>query len=131
MKKRMIILGVLIIGAIIGGSLAMAFSTGGAAGRSSKIRRTILLSFKPEATPADIQKIAQDVKATIGKLKGVHNLFVGPQIIDRVPFRFGISMDFDDENALKAYRQDDEHHRTHNDYVHLIDQAQISDIRDE
>src|SRR6266851_62651 len=131
MKKRMTILGVLIIGAIIGASLAMAFSTGAAAARSSKIRRTILLSFKPEATPADIQKIAQDVKATIGKLKGVHSLFVGPQIIDRVPFRFGISMDFDDENALKAYRQDQEHRRTHNSYVHLIDQSQITDIRDE
>ena len=130
MKKRMTVFGVLIIVVIIVAS-AGAVSTRGAAARSSKIRRTILLSFKPEATPADIQKIAQDVKQTIGKLKGVHNLFVGPQMSDKVPFRFGISMDFDDENALKAYRTDQEHRRTHNDYVHLIDQAQITDIRDE
>ena len=39
MKKCMTILGVVIIGAIIGASIAMAFSTGGAAARSSKIRR--------------------------------------------------------------------------------------------
>ena len=126
----MTVLGALIIGAMIVAT-AVAVSTRGTAARSSKIRRTILLSFKPEATPADIQKIAQDVKQTIGKLKGVHNLFVGPQVSDKVPFRFGISMDFDDENALKAYRTDQEHRRTHNDYVHLIDQAQITDIRDE
>jgi gas vesicle protein len=131
MKKRMTILGALIIGVIIGASVAMTVSTTRTAARSTKIRRTILLRFKPEATPADIQKIAQDVKATIGTLKGVHNLYVGPQLSDKVPFGYGISMDFDDENALKAYRTDQEHRRTHNDYVHLIDASQITDIRDE
>jgi hypothetical protein len=40
-------------------------------------------------------------------------------------------MDFDDADALKAYRQDEEHRRTHNDYNHFIEKAQITDIRDE
>lgn len=99
--------------------------------RSAKIRRTILLRFKPEASPAEIQKILKEVKANISHMKGVHHVFVGAQLVDRAPFRYGISMDFDNEQALKAYRSDEEHRRTHNDYSHLIDQAQISDIRDE
>ncbi len=131
MKKRTTILGVLIIGMIIGASITMAFSTSSATARSSKIRRTILLALKAEATPADIQKMSNDIKATIGSLKGVHNLFVGAQTSDKAPFQFGVSMDFDDESALKAYRTDQEHRRTHNDYIHLIDKSQISDIRDE
>lgn len=99
--------------------------------RSAKIRRTILLRFKPEASQAEIQKVLRKVKANLISLKGVRNVFIGAQTNDGVPFKYGISMDFDDEAALKAYREDPEHRRTHNDYVHLIEQAQISDIRDE
>jgi hypothetical protein len=102
-----------------------------ASARSSKIRRTILLNFKSEATTADIQKVLQEVRQSISGLQGVHNLFVGTQIIDRTPFRYGISMDFDDETALKGYRENEEHRRTHNDYSHLVESAQITDIRDE
>src|SRR5215470_434490 len=80
---------------------------------SNKIRRTILLSFKAEATPADIQKVLGEVKQNISGMKGVNNVFVGVQINSKAPFTHGISMDFDDEAALKAYRQDEEHHRTH------------------
>src|SRR5262249_17386450 len=98
---------------------------------SPKIRRTILLKFKAEASPAEIRKILKEVKANISGLKGVHNVSVGAQALDRTPFQYGISMDFDDEAALKAYRQNEEHRRTHNDYSKLIEQAQISDIRDE
>jgi hypothetical protein len=98
---------------------------------SPELRRTILLKFKAEASPAEIRKILREVKANISGLKGVRNVFVGAQVIDRIPFAWGISMDFDNEAALKAYRQDQEHRRTHNDYSHLIEQAQISDIRDE
>ena len=99
--------------------------------RSARIRRTILLRFKPEASQAEIQKVLREVKANIIGLKGVRNVFIGAQTNEGVPFKYGISMDFDDEAALKAYREDPEHRRTHNAYVHLIEQAQISDIRDD
>src|SRR5262249_2492668 len=98
---------------------------------SSRIRRTILLSFKAEATPSDIQKVLGEVKQNISGMKGVNNVFVGAQVNSKAPFTHGISMDFDDESALRAYRQDEEHHRTHNDYNHFIDKAQITDIKDE
>ena len=131
MKKRKGFLAMLIIGLLGIALVTLAMSSHRASGRSSKIRRTILLKFKPEATDADVQKVLQDVKTNISSLKGVHNLVVGAQTIDRTPFRYGISMDFDDADALKAYRQNEEHRRTHNDYNHLIEQAQISDILDE
>ncbi|MCW5970036.1 MAG: Dabb family protein [Blastocatellales bacterium] len=99
--------------------------------KSSRIRRTILLEFKAEAAPEEIRKILGEVRANIEGIEGVRNVVIGSQSIDRIPFRYGISMDFDDEAALKRYRQDDEHRRTHNDYSRLIEQAQISDIRDE
>lgn len=99
--------------------------------KSSRIRRTILLEFKAEATPAEIRKILGEVKANISGIEGVRNVFVGAQSIDRIPFRYGVSMDFDDEAALKRYRADEGHRRTHNDYTRLIEQAQISDIHDE
>jgi hypothetical protein len=97
----------------------------------SKIRRTIMLSFKPEATAADIQKVLLEVRQNVSGMQGVRNVIVGAQINVKAPFSHGISMDFDDENALKAYRQNEEHRRTHNDYTHFIDKAQITDIRDE
>lgn len=99
--------------------------------KSNRIRRTILLEFKAEATPAEIRKILGEVRANIEGIEGVRNVIIGSQSIDRIPFRYGISMDFDDEAALRRYRQDEEHRRTHNDYSRLIEQAQISDIRDE
>jgi hypothetical protein len=99
--------------------------------RSLKIRRTILLDFKAEASPAEVQNILKRVKENIIKHKGAHNVFVGAQINERTPFRYGISMDFDDEDALTAYRQGEEHRRMRNDYSHMVEEAQITDIRDE
>ncbi|HSE99119.1 MAG TPA: Dabb family protein [Blastocatellia bacterium] len=99
--------------------------------RSTKIRRTILLSFKAEATPAEIQKVLKEASSHIAGLKGVRNVYAGAQINPQSAFKYGISMDFDDEAALKAYRANEEHRRIHNAYVHLIDQSQITDIRDE
>ena len=129
MKSKKIICVSLIAGALttVGLSTVQPWPT--KAVRSPEIRRTILLRFKPETTPEQIRKILKEVRANISSMKGVSNVIVGAQIIDRIPFTYGISMDFDDEAALKAYRQDQEHRRTHNDYSHLIEQAQISDIR--
>jgi len=125
-------LGVLMIVVILIGTLfALTRASSVAPQGSPRIRRTILLKFKPEASPAEIRKVLAEVKANISSLKGVHNVFVGAQTLDRTPFQYGISMDFDDADALKAYRQNEEHRRTHNDYGKLIEQAQISDIRDE
>lgn len=100
-------------------------------GSSARIRRTILLKFKPQASPSEIQKILSEVKANISSLKGVRNVMVGRQTVESTDFGYGISMDFDDEAALKRYRADEGHRDTHNKYVHLIEQAQIADIRDE
>ena len=123
---------ILVAGALVAGALSSHWlASRPAAAHSSKIRRTILLNFKPEASPADIQKVLQEVKQNISGMNGVHNVFVGAQVNTKAPFTHGISMDFDDENALKAYRQNEEHHRTHNDYNHFIEKAQITDIRDE
>lgn len=97
----------------------------------SRIRRTILLKFKPEASSAAIQKILKEVKDNITGIKGVRNVVVGAQIVERAPFNYGISMDFDDETAFKRYRADEGHRNTHNKYADLVEQAQITDIRDE
>ena len=131
MKHQKNVLALLVALAVGSAVFALALSSNASRVRSSKIRRTILLTFKPEATDADIQRIQKDVKENISKLKGVHNLFIGRQTNERAPFKYGISMDFDDEAALKAYRADQEHRRTHNEYNHLIEQAQITDIQDE
>ncbi len=131
MKKCKTIYASIIVVVLMAAALTPARPISTNAARSSKIRRTILLRFKPETPPEQIQKVLREVKANISTLKGVHNVIVGTQIMDRITFTYGISMDFDDEAALKAYRQDQEHRRTHNDYVHLIAEAQISDIRDE
>ncbi|HWP43473.1 MAG TPA: Dabb family protein [Blastocatellia bacterium] len=99
--------------------------------RGTKIRRTILLNFKPEASPAEIRKVLKEAAANIATLKGVRNVFAGAQINPLSDFKYGISMDFDDEAALKAYRANEEHRRIHNAYVHLIERSQITDIREE
>ena len=99
--------------------------------RSPRIRRTILLNFKAEATPEQIQKILKEAATQIAGGKGVRNIFAGAQIHPQAQFKYGISMDFDDEAALKAYRANEEHRKIHNAYVHLIEGAQITDIRDE
>lgn len=99
--------------------------------RSTRIRRTILLSFKAEATPAEIQKVLKEARSHIAGLKGVRNVFAGDQINQQAQFKYGISMDFDNEAALKAYRANEEHRKIHNAYVHLIEGSQITDISDE
>ncbi|HKZ79880.1 MAG TPA: Dabb family protein [Pyrinomonadaceae bacterium] len=131
MGKQEKLIAILMAVVMFGALFFVNFSTRANSTRSSKIRRTILLNFKPEATPADIQKIFKEVKENISQLKGVHNLFIGAQVNERASFKYGISMDFDDDAALKAYRADQEHRQTHNKYNHLIEQAQITDIRDE
>ena len=99
--------------------------------RSTRIRRTILLNFKAEATPDEIQKVLKDASGHIAGLKGVKNVFAGAQIHPQVQFKYGISMDFDNEAALKAYRTNKEHRELHDAHVHLIEGSQITDIRDE
>jgi heme-degrading monooxygenase HmoA len=130
MKKEKQVVALLIAMALLG-VFAVTRSSKATPAPSSKIRRTILLNFKAEATDADVQKILKDVKETISKLKGIHNLFIGRQTNERAAFKYGISMDFDDQAALNAYRSDQEHRRTHNEYNHLIEQAQITDIVNE
>jgi hypothetical protein len=131
MKKEKQVVALLIALALLGTLFAVTLSSKATPARSSKIRRTILLNFKSEATDADVQKILKDVKETISKLKGIHNLFIGRQTNEHAAFKYGISMDFDDQAALNAYRTDQEHRRTHNEYNHLIEQAQITDIVNE
>jgi len=131
MRTSKTTLALLIATSLAGPLIYFALTSPATQASSKRIRRTILLNFKAEATPAEIQKVLKETKANIASLKGVHNVFVGAQTNERAPFKYGISMDFDDEAALKAYRENEEHRRTHNDYVHLIEQAQITDIRDE
>src|SRR6266480_4458206 len=131
MKKEKQVVALLIALALTGTLFAFTRPSKATPAPSSKIRRTILLNFKAEATDADVQKILKDVKETIGKLKGIHNLFIGRQTNEHAAFKYGISMDFDDQAALNAYRADQEHRRTHNQYNHLIEQAQITDIVNE
>jgi hypothetical protein len=115
--------------ALIASSFMISFRS--AEARSMKLRRTILLNFKAEATPAEIQKVLKEAAGHIAGLKGVKNVYAGAQINPQSAFKYGISMDFDDEAALKAYRSNEEHRNMHNAYVHLIEQSQITDIRDE
>lgn len=131
MGKRQQLIAILMAVMLFGALFTVHRSSKADSSRSSKLRRTILLNFKPEATQDDIHKILKEVKENISKLKGVHNLYVGAQVNERASFKYGISMDFDDEAALKAYREDQEHRQSHNKYNHLIEQAQITDIRDE
>jgi len=106
-------------------------SSSPAEARSTKIRRMILLNFKAEATPAEIQKVLKESSEHIATLKGVRNVLAGAQTHQQSQFKYGISMDFDDEAALKAYRTNEEHRKLHNAYIHLIEGSQIIDIRDE
>jgi hypothetical protein len=106
-------------------------SSSPAEARSTKIRRMILLNFKAEATPAEIQKVLKESSGHIATLKGVRNVLAGAQTHQQSQFKYGISMDFDDEAALKAYRTNEEHRKLHNTYIHLIEGSQIIDIRDE
>ena len=129
--KRKTLLAALTLGVLVAAVAALWYQTQTVSAKSPKIRRTILLNFKPEATAAQIQEIMNDVKKNISGMKGVHGLFTGPQINERASFKYGISMDFDDEAALKAYRSNEEHRQNHNKYNYLIEGAQITDIRDE
>jgi hypothetical protein len=131
MKQRKMLIVLLSLTVLAGALFTWGFSSPATSARGLKIRRTILLKFKPEASPAQINRVLKAVKENISGIRGVRNVFVGSQISDRTPFTHGISMDFDDEAALKRYRADEGHRDTHNAYVHLIEQAQISDIRDE
>ncbi|CAN5770965.1 hypothetical protein BH18ACI4_BH18ACI4_00150 [soil metagenome] len=131
MKNRKNLIASLMALVLLGALFMVTLSSKANPPRSNKIRRTILLNFKPEATPAEIQKIFKEVRENISLLKGVHNLFMGAQVNERATFKYGMSMDFDDEAALKRYRADQEHRQTHNKYNHLIEGSQITDIRDE
>lgn len=125
------VLALLIAMAVSTATLWLNSSSTASPARSSKIRRTILLKFKPEASTDAIQKILREVKENITGIKGVRNVVVGAQIVERAPFNYGISMDFENEDAFKRYRADEGHRGTHNKYADLVEQAQITDIRDD
>jgi heme-degrading monooxygenase HmoA len=136
MGRNKTLIAIVMAVALFGALFTLTFSSKADASRnslprSSKIRRTILLNFKPEATQDQIHKIFSEVRQNISQLKGVHNLYTGAQVNERATFKYGISMDFDDDAALKAYRADQEHRQTHNKYNYMIEGAQITDIRDE
>lgn len=125
------VLALLIAMAVSAATLSLNSASTATPARSSKIRRTILLKFKPEASTAAIQKILKEVKENITGIEGVRNVVVGAQIVERALFNYGISMDFENEAAFKRYRADEGHRDTHNKYADLVEQAQITDIRDD
>lgn len=92
------------------------------------IRRTILLKFKPAATQDEIRRVLEGVKANVGSIRGTSNIIAGAQINDGTAFRYGVSMDFDGAEALAAYNSDEGHKQLHEQFVHLIEEAQITDI---
>jgi hypothetical protein len=131
MTRQKLSLSFVVVAVLIGALLGSWATTATTSVGGKKIRRTILLNFKPAASPAEIQQVLRDVKANITQIKGVRRVIIGPQINQNASFQYGISMDFDDEAALKRYRQDEGHRDTHNKYVHLIEQSQITDLREE
>lgn len=131
MTQQKLSLAFVAVAVLIGASLGSWATTATTSAGSKKIRRTILLNFKPNTSPAQIQQIIREVKANITQIEGVRHVVAGPQINQNAAFQYGISMDFDDEAALKRYRQDEGHRGTHNKYVHLIAQSQITDLREE
>ncbi|MBX3276527.1 MAG: Dabb family protein [Acidobacteria bacterium] len=92
------------------------------------IRRSILLKFKPAATQDEIRRVLEGVKANVGSIKGTSNIIAGAQINDGTAFRYGVSMDFDGAESLAAYNRDEGHKKLHEQFVHLIEEAQITDI---
>ena len=129
-RKR--VLAMLAAGMLVVVAGAVWYQTQTVSAKSTKIRRTILLSLKPEATEAQIQEMMKDVRKNIAPMKGVHGLYIGKQTNPKAAgYQYGISMDFDDEAALKAYRTNEEHRQNHNKYIDLITGSQITDIRDE
>ena len=129
-RKRVLAMLAAVILMVVGG--AVWYQTQTVSAKSTKIRRTILLSFKPEATEAQIQELMKDTRKNIAPMKGVHGLFIGKQTNPKAAvWQVGISMDFDDEASLKAYRTNEEHRQNHNKYIDLISGSQITDIRDE
>ena len=131
MINRKRVLAMLAAGMLVLVAGAVWYQTQTVTAKSTKIRRTILLNFKAEATEAQLQDMMKDVRKNIAPMKGVHNLFIGKQTNQKAPWQIGISMDFDDEAALKAYRANEEHRQNHNKYIDLITGSLITDIRDE
>ncbi len=93
------------------------------------LRRTILLKFTPETTPAEVTAILTDTRKAISGLEGLHRIYIGPQVNEISDFTHGISMDFDDETAFKRYRASPKRQDVHNRWVHRIADSQITDLR--
>lgn len=115
----------LLVGALLGSAATVTLSS--APGKP--IRRMMLFNFKPDTTPAQIQEALNGHKADVSSNKGVGNIVVGPQINKGGKFQYGISMDFDDEAALKRYSDSDTHHKTHSAYIGLVESATVLDLQ--
>ena len=106
---------------------------------SDKIRRMVLLEFKEEAPREEIETLLTNFRQGLAELegRGVRNIMLGPltrslgTFADEINvFSHIVSMDFDDEVALKGYQEGDLHRELRERFIHLIGRSQSIEVRD-
>jgi len=120
-----------VLALLVGVCLGSAFTAPLASAPGKKIRRTMLMNFKATASPADVQMVLDANRSDGARFASAGSVVVGHQINKSAAYQYGVSMDFDSEDALKRYSQDEGRHQTHQKFTPFIDQFMVAEVEGE
>jgi hypothetical protein len=95
------------------------------------LRHTVAFNFKPDVPQELIDKILADTRTTLPTIEGATNIVVGPQTSHWTKYKYGISIDFVNQDAKAAYAKSVQSLRLHEQYKPYVEDEVIIDILSE
>ena len=96
------------------------------------IRHTVLFNTKPAAKQEDIDAMTEAAPRLLGQIPGVRNLAIGAtfEVVEPPRYRYGLTMEFDTEEAMRAYLPHPLHQQFRQLLVAVRDDYTIATLRE-
>ena len=96
------------------------------------IRHIVLFNPRREATAAEIDAVVRAAGAMPDQIPGIRNFAVSTsfEVVQPPRYRYALTMEFDDEAALRAYIAHPVHQRFREIFVPLCEDRQVTSLRE-
>jgi len=95
------------------------------------LRHTVAFNFKPDVSQQIIDDILAETRKELPTIEGASNIVVGPQTSNWTKYKYGISIDFVNQEAKEAYAKSPQSRRLHEQYKKFTEDEVVIDILSE
>jgi len=95
------------------------------------LRHTVAFNFKPDVSQQTIDDILAETRKELPTIEGASNIVVGQQTSNWTKYKYGISIDFVNQDAKEAYAKSPVSRRLHEQYKKFTEDEVVIDILSE